>query len=93
MFAEFPRLLARSGHLLLAFQVGNEPRHLARAFGHLVSLDSYRFQPDHIAELLHATGLAVHTQLVREPDETERVQQAYVLARKLTTMGDINHVR
>ncbi|MGH3993757.1 MAG: class I SAM-dependent methyltransferase, partial [Pseudonocardiaceae bacterium] len=71
----------------------DEPRHLAEAFGHVVSLDFYRFQPDRVAQLLHEAGLAVFARLLREPDETERVQQAYVLARKPTTIGDINDVR
>ncbi|MGH3981613.1 MAG: class I SAM-dependent DNA methyltransferase [Pseudonocardiaceae bacterium] len=93
VFAEFHRALAPGGRLLLAFQVGDEPRHLAEAFGHVVSLDFYRFQPDRVAQLLHEAGLAVFARLLREPDETERVQQAYVLARKPTTIGDINDVR
>ncbi|MGH3900097.1 MAG: class I SAM-dependent methyltransferase [Pseudonocardiaceae bacterium] len=82
VFAEFHRVLAPGGHLLLAFQVGDEPRHLAEAFGHVVSLDFYRFQPDRVAQLLHEAGIAVFARLLREPDETERVQQAYLLARK-----------
>ncbi|MGH3990636.1 MAG: class I SAM-dependent DNA methyltransferase [Pseudonocardiaceae bacterium] len=93
VFAEFHRALAPGGHLLLAFQVGDKPRHLAEAFGHVVSLDFYRFQPDRVAQLLHEAGLAVIARLLREPDETERVHQAYVLARKPTTIGDIRDVR
>ncbi|MGH3846129.1 MAG: class I SAM-dependent DNA methyltransferase [Pseudonocardiaceae bacterium] len=89
VFAEFHRALAPGGHLLLAFQVGDEPRHLAEAFGHVVSLDFHRFQPDQVEQLLQAAGLAVYARLLREPDETERVQQAYVLARKPTTIGDV----
>src|SRR5205085_1810410 len=72
VFAEFHRLLAPGGHLLLAFQVGDEPHHLAQAFGHLVSLDFYRFQPDRVAQLLDEAGLAVFARLLREPDQTER---------------------
>jgi SAM-dependent methyltransferase len=82
VFAELHRVMAPGGHLLLAFQVGNEPLHLAQAFDHVVSLDFYRFQPDRVAQLLDAAGLAVFARLLREPDETERVQQAYLLARK-----------
>ncbi|MGH3830173.1 MAG: class I SAM-dependent DNA methyltransferase [Pseudonocardiaceae bacterium] len=93
VFAEFHRALAPGGHLLLAFQVGDEPRHLAEAFGHAVSLDFHRFQPDRVAQLLQEAGLAVLARLLREPDETERVQQAYVLARKPMTTGDVNDVR
>jgi SAM-dependent methyltransferase len=93
VFAEFHRVLAPGGHLLLAFQVGDEPCHLAEAFGHVVSLDFYRFQPDRIAQLLGEAGLAVSARLLREPEQTERVQQACVLARKSTTIGDVNDVR
>jgi SAM-dependent methyltransferase len=93
VFAELRRVLAPGGHLLLAFQVGDEPRHLAQALGHVVSLDFYRFQPDQVAQLLGDAGLALFAQLLREPDETERVQQAYVLARKPTPIGDANDVR
>ncbi|MGH3778376.1 MAG: class I SAM-dependent DNA methyltransferase [Pseudonocardiaceae bacterium] len=92
VFAEFHRALAPGGHLLLAFQVGDEPRHLAEAFGHVVSLDFHRFQPDRVAQLLHEAGLGVFARLLREPDETERVHQAYVLARK-PTIGDVRDVR
>lgn len=93
VFAEFHRVLPPGGHLLLAFQVGDEPRHLAEAFGHVVSLDFYRFQPDRVAQLLDEAGLGVYARLLREPDETERVQQAYVLARRPTTTGEINDLQ
>ncbi|MGB6164243.1 MAG: methyltransferase domain-containing protein [Pseudonocardiaceae bacterium] len=82
-FTEFHRVLAPGGHLLLAFQVGDEPLHLAQAFGHAVSLDFYRWSPDRVAELLSQAGFVVVARLLREPDETEKVQQAHLLARKL----------
>lgn len=86
VFAEFDRVLTPGGHLLLAFQVGAEPRHLAEAFGHTVSLDFYRYFPDRIVQLLHDTGFTVFARLVREPDESEKTQQAYLLARKPVTL-------
>lgn len=84
VFAEFHRVLAPGGHLLLAFQVGDQPRHLAEAFGQTVSLTFHRRQPDHVAELLSRAGLSVHARLLREPDDElgAQVQQAYLLARK-----------
>ncbi|MDA8369733.1 MAG: class I SAM-dependent methyltransferase [Nocardiopsaceae bacterium] len=82
VLAEFRRLLAPSAPLLIAFQVGTEPLHLAQPLGHPVSLDFHRWQPDHVAELLHQAGLTVDARLLREPDSTEKVQQAYLLARK-----------
>ena len=82
IFAEFRRVLAPGGHLLLAFQVGDAPVHLEQAYGHEISLDAYRLAPDTIAELLHEAGLVVDARLIREPDAREKVQQAYLLARK-----------
>jgi SAM-dependent methyltransferase len=67
VFAEFRRVLAPGGHLLLAFQVGNERLHIEQGYGHSVSLDAYRMSPDHIADLLSQAGLLVHARLLREP--------------------------
>jgi SAM-dependent methyltransferase len=82
VFAEFHRVLAPDGHLLLAFQVGNERRHIEQGYGHSVSLDAYRLSPDRIAELLSQAGLVVHARLLREPEGHEKVQQALLLVRK-----------
>ena len=82
VFAEVHRVLAPGGQLLLAFQVGNERRHIEHGYGHTVALDAYRLSPDSIAELLHRAGLVVHARLLREPDTREKVQQACLLARK-----------
>jgi len=83
VFAEFGRVLAPGGHLLLAFQVGDERRHLAEWFGHAVSLDGYRWPPDRVAEMLSQAGLVVRARLLREPDEAvETTQRAYLLARR-----------
>ena len=86
VFAEFHRVLAPGGRLLLAFKAGDERRHLERAYGHELSLDVYWLPPDRVAELLRGAGLAVEARLVREPDESERPrqgQQAFLLCRKL----------
>ncbi|WP_322755385.1 class I SAM-dependent methyltransferase [Frankia sp. Cas3] len=83
-FAEFHRVLAPAGHLLLAFQAGDEPGHPAQAFDHKVSL-AYRWSPDRVADLLRQAGLGEVARLLREPDEDERFQQAHILARKLGT--------
>jgi SAM-dependent methyltransferase len=82
VFAEFHRALAPGGHLLLAFQVGDEPLHLEQPFGHAVSLDFHRLSPDRVTDLLRQAGFVVDARLLREPDETEKVQQAHLLARK-----------
>lgn len=85
-FAEFYRVLAPAGYLLLAFQAGDESLHLTQALGHQVSLDFRRRPPDRVADLLGQAGLVVRAQLLREPDDegdfTERTRQAFILARK-----------
>ncbi|MFI1583479.1 class I SAM-dependent DNA methyltransferase [Embleya sp. NPDC020630] len=85
VFAEFHRVLAPGGRLLLAFQAGDEPLRLTEAFGHEVSLDCHRRHPDTIAALLTASGLVMHARTVREPDPGEGVRptrHAYLSARK-----------
>ncbi|MEV1290151.1 class I SAM-dependent methyltransferase [Micromonospora sp. NPDC049679] len=82
VFAEFHRVLRPGGHLLLAFQAGDERRHLEQAYGHAISLDVYRRSPELVATLLSQAGLVVHAQLLREPEGPEKTQQAYLLARK-----------
>jgi len=86
VFGEFHRTLLDGGLLLLAFQAGDEPRHLGFAYGHEIDLDAYRLPPDHISELLLQAGLVVEAQLLREPDDRyEKTPQAYLLARKPAT--------
>ncbi|MBV9846225.1 MAG: class I SAM-dependent methyltransferase [Kutzneria sp.] len=82
VFAEFHRVLRPGGHLLLAFKAGDERRRLEHAYGHAISLDVYWLEPDRVAELVRHAGLGVHARLLREPDETEKGPQAYLLARR-----------
>ncbi|MGA6162459.1 class I SAM-dependent DNA methyltransferase [Amycolatopsis magusensis] len=82
--AELARVLAPGGVLLTAFQVGDEPRHLSRAYGHDISLEAYRLPPDGVAELLTEAGFDIEARLVRRPRPQEKTPQAYLLARKLT---------
>jgi len=46
VLAELSRVLVPGGQLLLAFQVGDECRHLEQGYGHAISLDAHRMQPD-----------------------------------------------
>jgi SAM-dependent methyltransferase len=81
-FAEFARLLAPDGQLLLAFQVGDERVHLEQGYGHAIALDAYRLAPDAVTDLLNEAGLTVHASVMREPDSPEKVPQAYLIANK-----------
>ncbi|WP_308282802.1 class I SAM-dependent DNA methyltransferase [Pseudonocardia nigra] len=82
VFAEFNRVLAPGGHVLLAFQVGDEPLHRTEGFGKEISLLFHRRRPDAVAELLDQAGLGVHARILREPQREEKTQQGYLLARK-----------
>lgn len=80
--AELARVLAPGGYLLLAFQVGDDPRRMTEAWGHPIALEFIRRRPERMAELVEAAGLAVRARLVREAEEGERTPQAYLIARK-----------
>lgn len=84
VFAEFHRVLVPGGVALLAFQIGDRPRHLTEAFGEPVDLLFHRRRPESVAQLLTDAGLPVHAQLVREPEGggVESTPQGYLIARK-----------
>jgi SAM-dependent methyltransferase len=82
VLAEFHRVLAPGGHLLLGFQVGDRPRVYTEAFGHTVSLVFHRLSLEGTVDLLRETGFEVTTRLLREPEDSEELQQGYLLARK-----------
>ncbi|MFF5174463.1 class I SAM-dependent DNA methyltransferase [Micromonospora sp. NPDC000089] len=86
VFAGFRRVLAPGGHLLLAFQVGDEPVHRTDAWGEPVSLVFHRRRPERVAELLTAAGLEPRTVTWRAPEELagrlEPTPQAYLTARR-----------
>lgn len=86
VFAEFHRVLAPGGQLLVAFQLGDEVDHRTEAAGHAISLDFHRRQLDHVAESLRAAGLVERARASRQPDQDgdfpERTAQGYLLARK-----------
>ncbi|MBT2405105.1 MULTISPECIES: class I SAM-dependent methyltransferase [unclassified Streptomyces] len=82
VFAEFARVLAPGGYVLIAFKAGDERFRLEHAYGHPVDLEVYWTPPDRIAALLADAGLAEVARLVREPDAHERSPQGFLLARK-----------
>jgi SAM-dependent methyltransferase len=84
VFAEFARVLRPGGHLILAFQVGDEIRHRDEAFGHTISVDWHRRRPDAVATLLAKAGFETTVRMVREPQaDYESTLQAYLVARRV----------
>ncbi|WP_459717387.1 class I SAM-dependent DNA methyltransferase [Actinophytocola sp. KF-1] len=80
--SELTRVLRPGGHLMLGFQVGDEPRHLTSALGHDLDLVFHRRRPDRMAALLAAAGAPVRVTTVREAQEGELTDQAFLVARK-----------
>jgi SAM-dependent methyltransferase len=84
LFGEVRRVLAPGGYLLLGFQVGDEPNHHDRPWGHPVALDFERRRPEPMAELLEQAGFTVLSRTVRITEETTvpQVPQACLIARR-----------
>ncbi|MEU5691337.1 class I SAM-dependent methyltransferase [Actinosynnema sp. NPDC020468] len=82
VYAEFHRVLAPGGHLLLAFHVGDVVRRLRQGYGHDIELDVYRLQPHDVVAQLVAAGFEPHTTAVREPHGGVSAPQGCVLVRK-----------
>ncbi|MDW5325589.1 class I SAM-dependent methyltransferase [Plantactinospora sp. KLBMP9567] len=88
VFAEFHRMLAPGGQLMLAFQVGDDRRHYDGVDDLTLSLDFYRQQPEEVAELLDKAGFEIRVKTIRAPDsEREVTQQGHLLARKAVDAG------
>lgn len=83
LLAEFGRVLAPGGHLLIGFSASEGASHPSQVFDHAVA-PAYRWWPDHLAGLLREAGLAETARLVREPQPTDRRQfrEVHLLARK-----------
>ncbi|MEV0175467.1 methyltransferase domain-containing protein [Streptomyces sp. NPDC050803] len=83
VLAEFHRVLAPGGHLLVGFSASEDPSHPTQVFDHAVA-PAYRWWPDHLAAMLRAVGLVEVARLVREPQPTDRrqFQEVHLLARK-----------
>ncbi|MEV8036879.1 class I SAM-dependent methyltransferase [Streptomyces sp. NPDC002742] len=83
ILAEFHRVLAPGGHLLIGFSASEDPSHPTQVFDHTVA-PAYRWWPDHLAAMLRDSGLAEVARMVREPEPTDRrqFQGVQLLARK-----------
>lgn len=83
LLAEFHRVLAPGGHLLIGFSASEDAAHPAQVFDHAVA-PAYRWWPGHLAALLRAAGLTEVARMTREPLPTDRrqFQAVHLLARK-----------
>lgn len=85
MIGEFHRVLRPGGYALLAFQIGDDTLHLDESFGHEVSLDFHRLQPDAVVALLDDAGFDLTARLVRAPESSSaaaKIPQGFLIARK-----------
>ncbi len=84
VFAEFHRVLAPGGHLLLGLYVGDDEhfRPTQAYGGHPVSYESYLLPLDRIVVLLGQAGLDVVAQLAQGPDEKISRRYVAILARR-----------
>lgn len=83
--AEYRRVLAGGGLLLLAVHAGEEVRHSQEWFGAKVDVSFRFFDPAWLAAELHRAGFAVESLTRREPYPGAEVAtpRAYLLARAL----------
>jgi hypothetical protein len=93
ILAEFHRVLASGGHLLVGFSASEGPSYPTQVFDHTVA-PAYRWWPDHLAAMLREGGLAETARMVCEPQPTDKrggaqcgdgqrqVQAVHLLARK-----------
>lgn len=82
VFAGFRRALAPGGHLMLAFQVGDDRRHVTEAYGHSgLSAYAYRLPPERVEKEAVGAGFESVARMVREPFDGEKQPQAYLVLR------------
>ncbi len=66
VFADFSRMLAPGGHLLLGFHVGDEHRRPDAFNGSPVTYDVFLLDPDRVTSMLSDTGMTVIARLLFE---------------------------
>jgi ubiquinone/menaquinone biosynthesis C-methylase UbiE len=86
--AEFARVLAPGGWLLLSFSATDTAEPPYEYYDHRVAA-AYRWWPDHVVSLLRSAGIAETARLTEnpEPDDRRQFRVAYILARKASADG------
>jgi len=87
VFAEFSRVLAPGGFLLVGFHVGDGDQPRSVGFREGVAIDAYDVTPERMAELSREAGLVVQAQLLRAAQGREPRPQASLLAAKPSVAG------
>jgi SAM-dependent methyltransferase len=82
VFAEFARVLAPGGYLLVGFHVGDGDRPRTVAYRDGAAVETYDVTPDRMADLARRAGLVAHTQLVRVAQGRENRPQGSLIAAK-----------
>lgn len=85
VLAEFHRVLAPGGYLLLGFQVGDHTQHHDVAFGHPVSLDFHRLETDAVVAQLDDAGFDIVGRVEKAPEpgsRATRIPQGMLVARR-----------
>ncbi|MGH9016223.1 MAG: class I SAM-dependent DNA methyltransferase [Acidimicrobiales bacterium] len=85
VFSELWRVLADGGHVLIAFQTGDDELvERSHAYGTDLTLINYRHSPAGVAQALSVVGLRVEVRAVREPELAhEAGPQGFIFARRL----------
>lgn len=86
LLAEFHRVLAPGGHLLICFPATDDQANPTQVYDHSVA-PAYRWWPDHLAALLHEAGLNEVARLTSQPEPDDRRQfpAVQLLARRATS--------
>ena len=81
-FAEFSRVLAPGGYLLVSFQTGDDSLHNWHEFDHKV-VAAYRWPLSRMAQFLAPAGLVEVARLRAEPGPSNRFHEGHLLARTI----------
>ncbi|MCW2832280.1 MAG: class SAM-dependent methyltransferase [Nocardioides sp.] len=80
---EFARVMRSGAWLLTSFQAGEGERsERAGSYGHPVSMTNYRHAPQHVVDVLDASGFDLHARLQRAPEGSETTPQVVLLGRR-----------